>query len=277
MATIKPVSFNRLPEIDENDGKVILHDGSQLGRSTKELGEIIDDRLRTGLEDGKQYAMTTSGWKDIATNFYDKRSVDESLNSKQDILTFGYDEYEAISSINNSALAGKTYSAGDNIDITNDVISVTGLSTYTPGQMIQIKNDVIDIKNNNCSAIGDASMTIGSGTIAGSKSMFAMGNYNKTTADVAFVIGNGTYAARSDAFIVYPTGQVSGSDFTTNGVSLSGMLVLYNALTARPLTGSYTLKCIDGVLTWEGEVPSNAISVNNEQVGVNDEGFSVGN
>ena len=65
MATIKPVSFNRLPEIDENDGKVILHDGSQLGRSTKELGEIIDDRLRTGLEDGKQYAMTTSGWKDV--------------------------------------------------------------------------------------------------------------------------------------------------------------------------------------------------------------------
>lgn len=65
MATIKPVSFNRLPEINENDGKVILHDGSQLGRSTKELGEIIDDRLRTGLEDGKQYAMTTSGWKDV--------------------------------------------------------------------------------------------------------------------------------------------------------------------------------------------------------------------
>lgn len=65
MATIKPVSFNRLPEIDENDGKVILHDGSQLGRSTKELGEIIDDRLRTGLEDGKQYVMTTSGWGEV--------------------------------------------------------------------------------------------------------------------------------------------------------------------------------------------------------------------
>ena len=65
MATIKPVLFKRLPEIDENDGKVILYDGSQLGRSTKEFGEIIDDRLRTGLEDGKQYAMTTSGWKDV--------------------------------------------------------------------------------------------------------------------------------------------------------------------------------------------------------------------
>lgn len=64
MATIKPVSFNRLPEIDENDGKVILHDGSHLGRSTKELGEIIDDRLHAGLDDGKQYVMTTSGWKD---------------------------------------------------------------------------------------------------------------------------------------------------------------------------------------------------------------------
>lgn len=105
----------------------------------------------------------------------------------------------------------------------------------------------------------------------------AIGKYNDTTSGALFVIGNGTSnAARSDAFIVYPTGQVSGSDFTTNGVSLSGMLLLYNALTARPLTGSYSLKCVDGVLTWEGEVPANAVSVNNEPVTVNNETFGIG-
>lgn len=106
----------------------------------------------------------------------------------------------------------------------------------------------------------------------------AIGNYNKTSANAAFVIGNGANNAnRSDLFIISANGVASGSDFTTNGVSLSGMLALYNVLTARPLTGSYTLKCVDGVLTWESEVPANAVGINNEQVGVNNEGFSVGN
>lgn len=121
--------------------------------------------------------------------------------------------------------------------------------------------------NNNAQAFGEG-IRISAG--------MAIGKYNDTTSGALFVIGNGTNVARSDAFIIYPTGQTSATDFTTNGVSLSGMLLLYNALTARPLTGSYSLKCIDGVLSWIGEIPENAISVNNEQVGVNNEGFSVG-
>ena len=125
-------------------------------------------------------------------------------------------------------------------------------------------------------AIGNYSHTEGGYTIANDQFMHAAGKYNATSADALFVIGNGTDSKhRSDAFIVYPNGQAGATDFITNGVSLSGMLALYDVLTARPLAGSYTLKCVDGVLTWEGEVPSNAVSVNGEQVGVNNEGFGI--
>ena len=65
MAKLKPVTFNNLPEIDENDGMVILYDGSRLGKSTKEIGQIIDNQMQSGLEEDTQYAMTTSGWERI--------------------------------------------------------------------------------------------------------------------------------------------------------------------------------------------------------------------
>ena len=60
-----------------------------------------------------------------------KGELDIAFESKQDKLIFGYDENNAISSINNTTLAGQdvtTYSAGQYIEIDeNDTISVTGL------------------------------------------------------------------------------------------------------------------------------------------------------
>ena len=60
-----------------------------------------------------------------------KGELDIAFESKQDKLIFGYDENNAISSINNTALAGQdvtTYSAGKYIEIDkNNTISVTGL------------------------------------------------------------------------------------------------------------------------------------------------------
>ena len=60
-----------------------------------------------------------------------KGELDIAFESKQDKLIFGYDENNAISSINNTALAGQdvtTYSAGQYIEIDeNNTISVTGL------------------------------------------------------------------------------------------------------------------------------------------------------
>ena len=51
------------------------------------------------------YALTTTGWKDIAEGFYDKTTINNSLNSKQDNLTFA-GENNTITSINNSAIGG---------------------------------------------------------------------------------------------------------------------------------------------------------------------------
>ena len=60
-----------------------------------------------------------------------KGELDIAFESKQDKLIFGYDENNAISSINNTTLAGQdvtTYSAGQYIEIDeNNTISVTGL------------------------------------------------------------------------------------------------------------------------------------------------------
>ena len=58
---------------------------------------------------------------DLSSN---KQDV-SGMTAYQPTMTFGYDENNAISSINESALAGTTYSAGSGIDITGDVISVT--------------------------------------------------------------------------------------------------------------------------------------------------------
>ena len=69
-------------------------------------------------------------------------------------------------------------------------------------------------------------------TIAGSEAMHAGGKFNKTSANAAFVIGNGTADdARSDAFIVYPDGSVSAAGkISANGVELgAGGGASYNA------------------------------------------------
>lgn len=50
--------------------------------------------------------------------------------------------------------------------------------------------------------------------------MHAGGKYNKTTANAAFVIGNGTdNSARSDAFIIDWNGTVSSTKLATSGIA----------------------------------------------------------
>ena len=61
---------------------------------------------------------------------YTKNVIDNKLDDKQDKLVFDYDEYNQVSAINGSALAGQggtTYIPGQYIKITNNEISVTGV------------------------------------------------------------------------------------------------------------------------------------------------------
>lgn len=72
------------------------------------------------------------------------------------------------------------------------------------------------------SAIGDDSHAEGIFTIAGTDYMHAGGKYNKTSANVAFVIGNGSgtnVTARSDAFVVDWNGKASATILATSGIA----------------------------------------------------------
>lgn len=66
--------------------------------------------------------------------------VESGVSSKQDTLSFAYNTADQISSINGSALAGTTYSAGTGIDITDDVISVETPVDIVAGPGIVIDN-----------------------------------------------------------------------------------------------------------------------------------------
>ena len=63
-------------------------------------------------------------------------------------------------------------------------------------------------QGSNCSAIEVASQAFGRGTVISSVGM-AIGQYNKTYTDVAFVIGDGDASYRSDLFVINKYGNVS--------------------------------------------------------------------
>ena len=108
--------FNTITTVDSSNTEVVI-----LGSSVK-------------------YA-TVSDVSGYATKSY----VTSAVSGKQDALTFGYDESDKINAINGSAIAGGgggggSYTAGEFIDITNDVISVDSgdVSNLIPGDGILI-------------------------------------------------------------------------------------------------------------------------------------------
>ena len=70
----------------------------------------------------------------------------------------------------------------------------------------------------NSLADGNHSFVHGLGVSAASDSMVAVGSYNETTANAAFVVGNGTSNAHSDAFIVGTDGTASATVLATSGI-----------------------------------------------------------
>jgi len=74
----------------------------------------------------------------------------------------------------------------------------------------------------NTKALGEYSTAIGKGTIASGECSTAIGKYNATT-DALFVIGNGTFDSRSDAFTVDFSGNVTATSFVGDGSQLTGI------------------------------------------------------
>ena len=77
-------------------------------------------------------------------------------------------------------------------------------------------------QGNDCKA-EEYSQAFGRGTVITNYGM-AIGKYNKTSANAAFVIGNGANNAnRSDLFLISANGVASAADFIAGGVSLSSL------------------------------------------------------
>lgn len=123
--------------------------------------------------------------------------------------------------------------------------SALGWASHAEGNLTITNGNNAHAEGYDTSALGKFTHTEGEGTIANSDWMHAGGSYNATSADVLFVIGNGYWdydnqsACPSDAFVIYPNGQASATDFVSNGVSLSALAgyklitnTEYNALTA---------------------------------------------
>ena len=67
-------------------------------------------------------------------------------------------------------------------------------------------------------------------------------------------INNEDYITRSNAFTVSANGVVSASDYCTSaGDKLSDLAEFAELLRNKPTSGTYIIKCIDGVLSWVAE------------------------
>lgn len=142
----------------------------------------------------------------------------------QPALSFGYDSYNAISSINNSAIAagGSNYTAGTDIKIENDTISVNnldcsavtnnysvaiGLSTsaLSYGSFTQGENTLANIgraahaEGNGTQALGNYSHSEGSNTSATGEDSHSEGYYTIATERYSHAEGRGTSAQGEDS------------------------------------------------------------------------------
>lgn len=110
----------------------VIHDTSLTGEGNSE----------SPLGISKIYA---ENFVNIATFDEYKTSANDRFNEKEDNITWGY-EGEYIITINGSALsAGSNYTAGENIDITDEVISVTGKKNLKTDNTISITRTEEDV------------------------------------------------------------------------------------------------------------------------------------
>ena len=154
--------------------------------------------INTFVKDDK---LILSGKDTDLSDYYNVDEINEFLDEKQDVLNFEYNN-DAISAINGSALA---------------------IPEINAGQMIQINNTIIDIVNNECSAIGDYSIAVGSGTIANGINSYAEGQATSAQGAASHAEGNSTIAigkyAHAEGYYTSAIGSYSHAE----GVSTSAI------------------------------------------------------
>lgn len=114
--------------------RTVFHDDTLSGNGTSAsplgvspLTELAVDETMTAYETESSLVLGVN-----------QEFLKDELDKKQDVIEFGYNE-DKIISINSSALsAGATYEAGENIDITDEVISVTGKKALQTDETISV-------------------------------------------------------------------------------------------------------------------------------------------
>lgn len=130
-----PATSGYVTEQEMNDA---IQSATSAFITSADLPDVSDMATQTWVSE--QGYLTTSDLSGYASESY----VDSVVSGKQDTLTFSYDSSDKINAINGSAIAGGggggSYTAGEFIDITNDVISVNSgdVSNLIPGSGILI-------------------------------------------------------------------------------------------------------------------------------------------
>jgi hypothetical protein len=195
-----------------------------------------------------------------------------------------------LASGNNSHVEGYYNSAYGNANHAEGWETVaSGQYTHTEGYRTKTLDTCTHAEGYETSAKGYCSHAEGYSTIAGAGYMHAGGKYNKTSANAAFVIGNGTSNARSDAFIVDWNGNVTaaGNLYTSLNKQVITDVMLTSATNSTTsfvtngvadLTPLYTyIKSLeDRIAALEAAQGGNGFTVNGVQPTVNGNTITVG-
>ena len=179
------------------------------------------------------YAITDAPTIDMS-NYYSKDETDDLLDEKQETLVSGTN----IKTINNESLlgsgniniqgGGSSYTAGDGIDITNDVISVTGKADTTA--VTQVNNALTAHTANT-----NVHVTAAEKETWNSKSDFS-GDYNDLTNKPTIpVVPTNVSAFNNDSGYI-TSNAISGKADTSTVTSLNNIVTAHTANTSVHVT-----------------------------------------
>ncbi|MGB5982829.1 MAG: hypothetical protein WBG46_11855 [Nonlabens sp.] len=209
-----------LNEIDDAGSKALItkeyFDANNTGSSGGASGLV---RITEGLSTGYRLATANSAnHGNIGNN-----AVDLSYSSSSSSIN-GATASEAFA-VGSSTVASGISSTAMGTSTTASNTSSTALGAYTTAS-----GSVSTAIGNNTVASGTNSTAMGWHTIAASPVETAIGTYNvENSSDNLFVVGNGSPAARSDAFLVTKGGTITAPSLDNNEIDAAGN----KALTTR--------------------------------------------
>ena len=180
------------------------------GNPTVELTQAEYDALVTaGTVSPNTYYIITDAQAGDLTNYYTKTETNTLLNGKQATLVSGTN----IKTINNESIlgsgnidiqegGGKAVSGGTNISITTGTTADTINCTLPITAGTHSTNKGIIVGDNECSASGEYSISIGHNSDAGGNYSFCNGSNSSANGQMSFVYGSRCDANHDNTFMI---------------------------------------------------------------------------